>query len=248
MTLRERNGRDEGEASRTVLCYGDSNTWGADPETGGRLPHSERWTGVLAAALGEGFRVVEEGLPGRTTVFDDPVIERRNGRDFLLTCLESHAPVDLVAIMLGTNDLKARFGLSASDIAEGAEALARLALASGCGPEGGAPRVLLMSPPPIEPRPPYSEMFAGGEEKSRRFAAHYAFQAESCGCGFFDASTLVRSSETDGFHLDRGAHRALGEALASAMVEEMTYAEETLRPILRRPPRGPSLFGHQTGA
>lgn len=202
-----------------MVCYGDSNTWGADPENGGRFPLSERWTGVLAAVLGEGFRVVEEGLPGRTTVFNDPVLERRNGKDFLLTCLESHAPVDLVAIMLGTNDLKARFGLSASDIAEGAAELARLTQRSGCGPRGVPPRVLLLAPPPIEPRVPYSEMFADSEEKARKFADHYAFQATLCGCNFFDASTVAHSSKADGFHFDRSAHRALGEALGSEIAE-----------------------------
>lgn len=230
MTLQKSNGDGP---TRTVLCYGDSNTWGADPETGGRLPPTERWTGVLAAALGEGFGVVEEGLGGRTTVFDDPVLERRNGRDFLLTCLESHAPVDLVAIMLGTNDLKARFGLSASDIAEGAAELARLAQRSGCGPGGGPPRVLLIAPPPIEPRPHYAEMFAGGEEKSRAFSKRYAFRAAFLECGFFDASSVARSSEADGFHLDRSAHRALGEALA-AEVEEIFFGEQILERVTGR--------------
>ena len=105
---------------KSILCYGDSNTWGYDPQTRSRFPHDVRWTGVLASSLGTGYRVVEEGLNGRTTRWDDPIEAGRNGLTFLQPCLESHLPLDLVIVMLGTNDLKQRFGLSASDIAQSA--------------------------------------------------------------------------------------------------------------------------------
>ena len=109
---------------KTVLCYGDSNTWGYDPWTRLRYPPSVRWTGVLAERLGPVYRVVEEGLNGRTTRWDDPMEPGRNGQMYLGPCIESHAPLDLIVVMLGTNDLKRRFNLTSSDIAESAAGLA----------------------------------------------------------------------------------------------------------------------------
>ncbi len=92
---------------KTVLCYGDSNTWGSDPETGERFAPEVRWPGVMARELGDGFHVIEEGLPGRTTLREDPIEgSYKDGRAYLTPCLESHRPIDLVTIMLGTNDLR----------------------------------------------------------------------------------------------------------------------------------------------
>ncbi len=108
---------------KTVLCFGDSNTWGYTPGTGQRLAVGIRWAGVLQNKLVGGFSVIEEGLNGRTTIFSDPDSPFRSGEDYLLPCLESHSPVDLVIIMLGTNDLKDKFGLRPEDIAAGMEKL-----------------------------------------------------------------------------------------------------------------------------
>ena len=207
--------RREERAIKTVLCYGDSNTWGSDPETGGRFGHDVRWPGVLRRALGEGYWVVEEGLGGRTTVRDDPIEgAHKNGRTYLRACLESQKPIDLMTVMLGTNDLKARFAASASDIAQGAASLAEEALRSGCGPEGGAPVVVLISPPAVGKLTDMAEMFEGSEEKSRRFPVHYRRFAEQSGLAFLDASEVVISSDLDGIHLEAGEHRKLGEAVA----------------------------------
>ncbi len=198
-----------------MLCYGDSNTWGSDPETGERFGPDVRWPGVLRRALGEGYWVVEEGLNGRTTVRDDPIEgAHKNGRTYLRACLESHKPIDLVLIMLGTNDLKARFAASASDIAQGAASLAEMALGSGCGPGGGAPEVVLISPPALGRLTDMAEMFEGAAERSRRFPGHYRRFAEQYGCGFLDASEVIVSSDVDGIHLEAGEHRKLGEAVA----------------------------------
>lgn len=205
---------------KTVLCYGDSNTWGSDPETGERFGPEVRWPGVLAQELGDGFRVVEEGLSGRTTVRDDPIEGiHKNGRTYLTPCLESHKPIDLVTVMLGTNDLKERFRASASDIAQGAASLAEEILRSGCGPEGGAPKVLLISPPPVGELTDMAEMFEGAQEKSARFAGHYRYFAEQYGCGFLDAGAVISSSDVDGIHLQAGEHRKLGEAVAARIGE-----------------------------
>ena len=205
---------------RTVLCYGDSNTWGSDPETGERFPEDVRWPGVLRAKLSDEYRVIEEGLSGRTTVWDDPIEGvHKNGRTYLRPCLESHSPVDLVTLMLGTNDLKARFDTSSSDIAQGAASLAEIVLKSGCGPGGDAPIVLLISPPPVETLTDMAEMFEGAREKSRRFSEHYGRFAGQTGCEFLDASAVIVSSDVDGIHLDAVEHRKLGESVAALITE-----------------------------
>jgi lysophospholipase L1-like esterase len=207
------------EALKRILLYGDSNTWGYDPATGDRFGEEVRWPGICARALGDGYRVVEEGLNGRTTVYDDPVLEYRNGKAYLRPCLESHRPLDLVAIMLGTNDLHASFGLSASEIASGAGELARIALTSAAGPGGGASAVLLIAPPMVRPLPEDEELLAGAEEKSRGFPTRYRRVAEQRGCAFLDAGEFAEPSEVDGVHLDAGAHRALGGAVAERIRE-----------------------------
>jgi lysophospholipase L1-like esterase len=201
---------------KTILCYGDSNTWGSDPETGDRFPEDTRWPGVVRRTLGDGYHVIEEGLPGRTTVREDPIEgEHKNGRAYLRPCLESHRPIDLVTLMLGTNDLKQRFGSSASDIAQGAASLAEMALRSGCGPGGGAPAVLLVAPPPVGRLTDMAQMFEGAERKSLGFSGHYRRFAEQSGCAFLDAAGVIVSSDVDGIHLDAGEHRKLGEAVAA---------------------------------
>ncbi len=205
---------------KTVLCYGDSNTWGFDPGTGERFAPDVRWPGVLARGLGDGFRVVEEGLSGRTTVRDDPIEgAHKNGRTYLRACLESHKPIDLVALMLGTNDLKQRFGASASDIAQGAASLAEEVMRGGCGPGGGAPAVLLISPPPLGRLTELAEMFEGSAEKSVRFAGHYRRFADQYGCWFLDASEIIVSSDLDGIHFEAGEHHKLGEVVAERVAE-----------------------------
>ncbi|MBC7812535.1 MAG: hydrolase, partial [Burkholderiales bacterium] len=105
---------------KSIVCFGDSNTWGYDPVSKGRFARDKRWTGVLRQTLGEGYLIIEEGLNGRTTVWDDPIGYFKNGRDYLIPCLDTHCPFDLITIMLGTNDLKKRFSVSAYDIADSA--------------------------------------------------------------------------------------------------------------------------------
>ena len=146
---------------KTVLCYGDSNTWGYNPTTGDRFGRDERWAGVLRRTLGEGYLVIEEGLNGRTTVWDDPLEDGRKGKVYLPPCLETHKPLDLVIIMLGTNDLKQRFSAPASDIAAGAGVLVGMVQKSETGPNGRPPRARLLAPPPLAARPGFAGLFAG---------------------------------------------------------------------------------------
>lgn len=199
-----------------IVAFGDSNTWGYDPATGMRFASQTRWTGVMAAALGPAHRVIEEGLNGRTTVFLDPIEPDRRGVDYLPPCLRSHAPLDLLIIALGCNDMKARFNVSAAEIAYGAERLVMLALAEPAGPKGRPPRVLLVAPPPIAKLTGFADMFRGAEPKSRDLAARYAEVAERRGVGFVDAGQFIHCSDLDGIHYEADQHAVLGRAMAEA--------------------------------
>jgi lysophospholipase L1-like esterase len=199
-----------------IVAFGDSNTWGYDPATATRFAPDVRWTGVLQRALGPDHRVIEEGLNGRTTVFDDPIEPDRRGSDYLPPCLRSHAPLDLVIIALGCNDMKMRFSASPSDIANGAERLIRIARAEAVGPDGGPPRVLLVAPPPIAELTDFAEMFEGAREKSRVLALRYRDVAERQGVGFVDAGEFIACSDRDGIHFEAEAHAVLGQTLAEA--------------------------------
>ena len=207
--------------TRTILCYGDSNTHGTKPmpDLGamGRFGRDVRWTGQLAALL-PGWQVIEEGLPGRTTVHDDPIEgAHRNGLAVLPAILESHRPIDVVILMLGTNDLKQRFSVTALDIALSLEKLVLAIRASGCGPQGRAPGVILVAPPPILEVQDLGAMFAGGEAKSHELGPRLAALARGLGVPFIDAGALIGVSEMDGIHYDEPAMAALAQAFAQAV-------------------------------
>jgi len=205
----------------TVLLFGDSNTHGTMPmpDLGfqGRYGRQERWAGRLARLLPQ-WEVIAEGHPGRTTVHDDPVEgAHRNGLSVLPALLESHRPLDLVVVLLGTNDLKARFSVGAADVALALERLVRVILACGAGPGGGAPGVLLVAPPPIVEVGCLAGIFAGAAAKSRALAAEVAAAAMRAGVPFLDAGQVVEVSPLDGIHWDPQANPALARALAAAI-------------------------------
>jgi len=203
----------------TVVCYGDSNTHGAIGATGLRYPREERWPGVVARELAGRAHVVEEGLNGRTTIWDDPFSPGRNGRDYLRPCLDSHAPVAVLVIMLGTNDLKSVLRLGPAEIAAGAGSLVDVARESASGPDGGPPAVLLVAPPPLGPPTVSSELwgFGAARETSRLLAPLYREAAAQSGASFLDAGALVEADPGDGVHLDSAAHAALGRAIAEVV-------------------------------
>jgi lysophospholipase L1-like esterase len=201
-------------AVKRIVCYGDSNTWGSDPETRERFPPDVRWTGILARELGDGYQVIEEGLPGRTTVWDDPLELGRNGLTYLRPCLESHCPFNLVTIMLGTNDLKRRFGVTASDIAQGAALLVDVARHYARRADGSPAAVLLMAPPPVARLSQLARMFEGAEAKSREFGKYFRMIAEWNNVPLLDAGEVMRSSDVDGIHFDAEEHCKLGLAVA----------------------------------
>lgn len=209
---------------KTILCYGDSNTYGTKPmpnlDQKLRFGPEERWPRVMAAELGAGWQVIEEGHPGRTTVHDDPIDgAHKNGLAVLPAILESHAPIDLVILKLGTNDLKARFSVTANDIARSVEKLAALIRASDAGPAGRPPAVLMVAPPPAMEAGPLAGMFAGGAAKSRALAAEYAAAARHAGVAFLDAGQVVAVDPLDGVHYAASSHVALGKVMAAAVLD-----------------------------
>lgn len=209
---------------KNILCYGDSNTWGFNAETRDRFPADVRWTGVLKNALGEEYHVIEEGLNGRTTVWDDPIEDYRNGKEYLIPCIRSHRPLDLVIIMLGTNDLKKRFSLAAIDIAAGAGMLTDIVLKSDAGYNGKSPKVLLISPISVGiniNQSEFGETF-GGENSiitAQKFAGYYKRLSEQKGCEFMDAAEIAAPSPIDAIHFEAGEHKKLGEAVAHKVRE-----------------------------
>lgn len=209
-------------SARTLLAFGDSNTHGTKPmaamgETG-RFGRDIRWTGHMARALAPEWEVIEEGQPGRTTLHDDPIEgPHRNGLAVLPALLESHRPLDLVLIMLGTNDLKARFSVTPADIGLSLEKLVAAIRASGAGPAGAAPAVLLVSPPPIAETGCLAGIFVGGAEKSRHLAAMIGAAASRTGAAFVDAGAHVAVSPRDGIHHEAEDHARLGLALTAAV-------------------------------
>lgn len=205
--------------AKTVLCFGDSNTHGTVPMSSmtdaRRFPLEKRWPSVMAHALGSDWHVIAEGHPGRTTVHDDPIEgSHKNARRTLLALLESHRPIDLVVMMLGTNDLKSRFNVGAMEIAQGVENLVKLTRTTQSGPAQSAPQILVVAPPPIRDAGPLMEFFQGGVEKSRHFAETFAAMGERAGVPVFNAGSACTMSDNEGIHMDETAHHALGLAIA----------------------------------
>jgi lysophospholipase L1-like esterase len=216
--------------ARRVLCYGDSNTYGFIPvETppSTRYPAELRWPHVMRAALGDDVEVIEEGLNGRTTDADDPAAPllsgaALNGAAYLPACLNSHLPLDAIAIMLGTNDTKPHLGRTPLRIAQGMKRLADIVrtMDGGIGTAYANPTVLLICPPPLGTlSPAFVEMFAGGLEKTRLMPPLYAAMAQAAGVGFLDAGSVMSTDGVDGVHVSAEMQRRLGLAVAGKLRE-----------------------------
>lgn len=202
---------------KTVLCYGDSNTYGYVPETGMRYPKDVRYPGRLQILLGDEYSVIEEGCNGRTTIYDDPIDGWKNGLDYLRPCLNSHKPVDIVILMLGSNDLKATFHLTAEKIAAGAGRLVDVITEFTKEKQGFVPKTVLVSPPHIgngiRTSPFYGAFFEEAVDESKKFSACYKEVSDKKGCIFFDAAKFIEPSMTDSLHLTPEGHAVLAERL-----------------------------------
>lgn len=206
---------------KTILCFGDSNSWGYIPGTEmERFSRAQRWPGILANALAGKIELIEENLCGRTTAFDDPLFPDRNGAKHLPMLLDSHLPIDGLVIMLGTNDLKHYLQLAPTDIALGVGFLvdqARMRLP-------GLPVLVVCPPPTVEASAPFGHKFDQSMETSIGLPEAYLEIAEEKGCLFFDAGTVAEASPIDGVHLAAASHQRLGDALAVPIMQLADYS------------------------
>ncbi len=213
--------------SKRILCYGDSNTWGFDPDGSPELAYHNRFAwevrypGVLQGLLGEGYRVIEEGHNGRTTVKDDPMIPYRNGMKYIEACIESHAPLDIITIMLGSNDLKPRVFGRAFDSVEGLRRIVmRIKQSAVCGRDGKTPKILLISPPEVSEgiaETCFADEFGtAAYAESLKFPRFIKAVAEEQGCAFLDAARYTKAG-SDGLHITAACHTRLAEAIAEAI-------------------------------
>ena len=204
---------------KNILCFGDSNTHGYNSKTGGRFTVEERWTKLLQRKLGDDYYVIEEGLSGRTTSFDDPVFEGLSGLNAIYPCMMTHEPLDLVIIMLGTNDTKDRFNANGFIIGKGLERLTQKAIDTHAAWRN-KPNILLVAPPPIHPD--YAKTAVAGEmgdkcvERSRALAKEFKDVADRLGCHFIDAGSIpgIEMYPYDWMHLSLDSHRIFAEYLA----------------------------------
>ena len=218
-----------------ILCIGDSNTHGYCAESydcadcGDRFNEEERWTCLLGNQLDDSYLVFEEGLGGRTTVFNDPLTEGMSCLDVIFPIMMSHKPIDLLIIMLGTNDTKERFCVSAECIGAGLERLVNKAKSINAWKDN-LPNILLIAPPHILPEMyvgPFSgTMGANCAEKSRQLATVYKAVANRTDCHFLDAEGIAEFNKTDGMHLTKKGHAALAAHLASIIPKLVNKHEE----------------------
>ena len=205
-----------------ILCFGDSNTFGTNP-CGGRWSRDVRWPGALQQRLGPAYYIIEEGLGGRTTVMEDTLEPDKNGRRHLPVALRSHRPLDLVILMLGTNDMKHRFSLLPADLARGAAELGTLVESYPYGPAYPVPRVMLISPPHIGggiEQSPYIGFTAQAVETSKKLAPLYRAVCKARGWLYLDAAQYAVPSERDSLHMEAESHLALAEAVERVIRRE----------------------------
>jgi lysophospholipase L1-like esterase len=206
---------------KTILCYGDSNTWGfvpgsfvAEPLFMERYPRNKRWTGILQSLLGSDYYVVEEGLNGRTTNVDYQELVNRNGKTFLPVCLYAHSPIDLVVLMLGPNDLKVEFNRTSDDVMTGISELLEIIKISTFGSDmKQSPQVLLVSPPEIVHEEGFNGVFKGAMKRGADLGSKLNKLADKNGCYFLDACLHVSCSKIDGVHLSAAGHELFARAI-----------------------------------
>ncbi|TBR43907.1 arylesterase [Marinomonas agarivorans] len=205
-----------------ILCYGDSLTWGAIPG-GGRYQKNHRWPELLNKRLGEEHDVINSGLPSRTTIWDDPFNDGRNGLKYIQSMIETFAPVNLVILMLGTNDIKSYINASAYDAARGIEKLiTKIREPSRHGFPN--PEIIVVAPPNIiAPKGEAAEMFPNAVEKMQKFHQEYQKVATRQRCEFLNAAGVITPSDIDGVHLEQAANETLARVL-EPLVNKILYS------------------------
>lgn len=212
---------------KTILCYGDSNTWGLDYITGGRVPFEERWPNVMQRELGSPYQVIEEGVNGRTTAEDDPTDEypeAKNGEKYLIPCLRSHYPLDLVIFMLGTNDLKVQFFTTVGQIAENIGRLVETTRKELQSKQNRVPGILVVSPMAVGnsiEMSPFCVAFGGRKAivPSMELAKALGKETQRLSCPFLDAASIAQPNRADAIHFTKEGHRRFGRAVAEKVKE-----------------------------
>ena len=212
---------------KTILCYGDSNTWGykvgswiEEAYYFERYAPNVRWTGRLARLLGKNFRIIEEGLGGRTTDIVDPEAPYKDGATYLLPCLHSHAPIDLVILFLGCNDFKTQFARSISQVSKGMEKLIKIVQTAKTGSDMmSSPEILIIGYPEIVSEESANHDYKGGAEKSKKFHEYYSKLAKKHGCHYLNAAPHVKMSKLDGCHMDEKANKKMAEILSEKILK-----------------------------
>lgn len=208
-------------SAKTILCYGDSNTWGNIPRSDARYPRDIRWPGALQDLLGEEYEVISEGLCGRTFVAADPVKPHRTGITHLQAILESADPINGLVIMLGTNDVKSTYKLTPAEIA--GHLLQTIEYIRSVKDLEKTPKILVVCPPPVvvpetndlDPR------MAPGLEAFKVLPNLYKEVAQRHDCGFINAGDYISSSKIDGYHLDKEAHLKLSKVIGEWVKENI---------------------------
>ena len=207
---------------KNIVCFGDSNTWGYMPKTespaitaDNRYPWGVRWTSLLQLKLGEEYRVAEAGLNGRTTIFNCPLSDHRNGLAAIDTLMLCQMPVDLVTIMLGTNDVKHIFNASPMLISRGAQRLIENIRLGGYGPHGACPEILLIAPirlhPDMEKQWLGEEFGPGALEKDAQLGWFLERIAHDNNVHFLDAGAYITADPADGIHMNEEGHALMAE-------------------------------------
>ena len=217
---------------KTILCYGDSNTWGFIPgknrppvKAANRYPFDIRWPGLLETKLGKDWRVLEEGLNGRTTMFDCFLEEHRNGLKDIDVCLLSSMPVDVVLLMLGTNDCKQVFGKSPYIISQGINRLIHQIKGGlyGYGPEGCVPQILVVSPARITEGVLTSWLAGEFDEESIKrcslLGEYYRKTAADNDVFYLDAGALISADDADGIHMNVEGHAKMADLIYDKLME-----------------------------
>jgi len=204
---------------KRVLCFGNSNTWGYIPGIGERFDYNSRWAGILAQSLNGKYQIIEEGLNGRTIAWDDPTHNGRNGLKYLIPCLETHRPLDIVIIFLGTNDLKNYFNGSIQDIANNMDKMIKIIKDVQYGSNGNPPQILLLSIPHISKIDRRDSSFINAREKSIRLTALYQEIALNNHIKFLDITATIKPSSIDGVHLNKENHQKLAQLLIQKIKE-----------------------------
>ncbi len=208
---------------KQIFIYGDSLTWGIVPGTRERLPFDKRWPHVLEKHLNrdnENYRVIENCLNGRRTAWQDPFKSGRNGLEGIEQQMEIYSPLELVILMLGTNDFQSVHNNTAWHAAQGLKSLVLAIQRAPVEPTLKIPPILIIAPPEIsEPRGDAVEKFFEGDDRCAGLAEEYSNISNELGCHFFDAGEVIKPSPFDGVHLDANGHHKLGDALLKKVSE-----------------------------